>query len=165
MSFIGPNVCMRVCVCVLLLYVMSMRFWYEWVQWGVRWVCACWYGTSPCTSCVCMIVQPDYSVHVCGRERERGVFIGLKWVPALHEYAVTPCVSTDVSLMSACVWETSCPGNNAPPKLAWLLQKKKKKMQGGDVHIRSSLKFKVCRSGRKEKNVAEWNLHDLLWHP
>ncbi len=61
-------------------------------------------------------------VGVCVRARERagerergregvreGVFIGLKWVPALHEYSVTPRVSTDVSLMSACVWENELP--------------------------------------------------------
>ena len=48
-------------------------------------------------------------VRVCERERGGGVFIGLKWVPALHEYSVTPRVSTDVSLMSACVWENELP--------------------------------------------------------
>lgn len=61
---------------------------------------------------MCLLVWNE-SLHflrvcVCVSEGERErVFTGLKWVPALHEYsaALPPPRSTDVSLMSACVWE------------------------------------------------------------
>ena len=70
---------------------------------SLHFLCVYDYVTGLCV-CVCVCVRERGA----GGGREGG-FIGLKWVPALHEYSVTPRVSTDVSLMSACVWENELP--------------------------------------------------------